>query len=444
MAVHIKSIEKNSIASKAGISAGDILISINDNDIRDILDYRFYICEKNIKIKYIHNEAQMETQIKKAEYDDLGLIFETYLMDKHQSCKNKCVFCFIDQLPKGMRQSLYFKDDDSRLSFIFGNYITLTNLTEHDIKRIIKMRISPINISVHTTDPVLRVKMMANPNAGIALEALNLFADSDIKMNCQIVLCKNINDGEQLNRTILDLEKLFPAVESIAIVPVGLTKHREGLAQLEAFSKEDAANVIHQVTKLGDNFFEKQGTRLVYPADEFYLKAEFPIPEADFYEEFRQLENGVGLIAMTKSQFYEALNDYDDTVSLTQRKISIATGTAAFSFITNLVDETVKKWHNLTCNVYAIKNYFFGESVNVAGLITSGDLITQLKGKDLGDLLLIPSVMLRREGDIFLDDISIKDVERELNVKVQVVDNDGAVFLQALIGENEWQDQLLQ
>jgi putative radical SAM enzyme (TIGR03279 family) len=436
MAVHIKDIEKNSLASKVCICAGDILISINDNDIRDVLDYRYYICEENLKIKYIRNEMQFEIIIKKAEYEDLGLVFETYLMDKHQSCKNKCIFCFIDQLPKGMRKSLYFKDDDSRLSFIFGNYITLTNLTELDINRIIKMRISPINISVHTTDPVLRVKMMANPNAGIALEALNLFAESGIKMNCQVVLCKNINDEENLDRTLLYLEKLYPAVESIAIVPVGLTKYRVGLKHLEAFNQDDAANIIYQVASYGDLLLEKYGTRLVYPADEFYLKAGIPIPEPEFYEEFRQLENGVGLVALMKSQFYDALNDYDSFIISTPRKISVATGTAANDFISNIVDETIKKWHNLVCNVFAIENHFFGKSVNVAGLIIGEDLITQLKGKDLGEILLIPSVMLRSECDVFLDDISIQDIERELNVRVQVVEIDGAAFLQALIGEN--------
>ncbi len=441
MAVLIMDVENNSIASKAGLCRGDILQSINGQDVFDLLDYRFYICEKNITIQYMRNQVEYQTQIKKAEYDDLGLIFETFLMDKHQSCKNKCVFCFIDQLPSGMRQSLYFKDDDSRLSFIFGNYITLTNLTKHNIDRIIKMRISPVNISVHTTDPLLRVQMMANPNAGIALDALNRFADADIKMNCQIVLCKNINDGEHLERTILDLEKLTPAVESIAVVPVGLTKYRDGLAKLDPFNKQDATNILGKITELGNQFLERHGTRLVYPADEFYLKAELPIPNADFYEEFRQLENGVGLLANTKSQFMDSFVDFEEFQMEAPRNISVATGTAAFDFITNLVDETQKKWHNLTCNVVAIENHFFGNSVNVAGLITGQDLIAQLKDKDLGEQLLVPSVMLRREGDIFLDDISIQDVERELNVKVQVVELDGAAFLQALIGEKLWQDQ---
>ncbi|MBQ4101067.1 MAG: DUF512 domain-containing protein, partial [Oscillospiraceae bacterium] len=341
--------------------------------------------------------------------------------------------CFVDQMPPDMRETLYFKDDDSRLSFLFGNYTTLTNMPERDVQRIIKMHISPINVSVHTTNPKLRVAMMRNPNAGTSLEILKRFAEAGIKLNTQLVLCPGINDGDELRRSLADLSELYPSVQSIAVVPVGITSYREKLDEIKPYNKDTAKAVIDIVDEFSNNFLQKNGVRLAYSADEFYIKAEQPIPEYDYYEEFNQLENGVGLMALLKDEFETALDDIEK--SSKTRHISIATGVDAEPFISKLVDDLCKKWHNLTCNVYAIKNNFFGETITVAGLVTATDLISQLKGKFLGDELLIPSVMLRHEKDKFLDDKTIADVENALGIKVRTVDNDGYELLSAITGE---------
>ncbi|HBT63659.1 MAG TPA: radical SAM protein [Ruminococcaceae bacterium] len=431
MGVIITGVEDGSVAAHKGILPGDVLLSVNGHEIVDVLDYRFYMTESKLKLLISRDGTTKTVRLCKQPYEDAGLEFETYLMDKQHACRNQCIFCFIDQLPEGMRESLYFKDDDSRLSFLFGNYITLTNLTEHEIQRIISMHISPINISVHTTNPTLRCKMMSNRFAGDRLSVLRRFADAGIKMECQLVLCPGINDGEELIRTMEDLARLAPAVESVAGVPVGLTKHRQGLPALRSFTKDEAAVVIGQMEDMGERMLREHGIRVFFPADEFYLKADMPLPEESFYGAFSQLENGVGLMALLKTQFLEELENCEDIPR--GRPITIATGTAAEPFIRGLTEAAREKWGNLNIEVVSIRNNFFGESIDVAGLVTGGDLIEQLKQRKLGETLLIPSVMLRREGDLFLDDVSARDVERALGVRVQSVPNDGEALVKALI-----------
>ena len=434
MSVIIKSVDSKSPAEKAGLKAGDTLISINKNDIMDVLDYRFYQNNAKLKIEYIDDKGKIKhKRIKKQDYEELGLNFETYLMDKQHSCLNKCVFCFIDQLPKGMRDSLYFKDDDSRLSFLFGNYITLTNITEHEIERIIKMHISPINISVHTTNPELRVKMMKNKNAGKVLSVIKRFNDSGIKINCQLVLCPGYNDGEELKRTLSDLTELQNA-ECIAAVPVGLTKYRDGLADLVPFNPITAAETIDIIDRYGEECIKKYGSRRIYASDEFYLLAKRQMPDADYYGEFLQLENGVGLWALLLKEATDAIAEEEYKLEQ-KRKISVVTGVAAYHLITEIVDKCKQKWDNLECKVYKIKNNFFGEKITVAGLVTATDIKEQLKGENLGEELLIPAVMLRKEGDMFLDSITLNELSRDLGVKITPVDNDGYSLIDALLGK---------
>lgn len=434
MSVTIKDVERQSRAFKKGIASGDILVSINDNDIVDVLDYRFYQVNKNLELCIQKPDGKLKKiKIKKQEYEELGLEFETYLIDEQHSCRNKCIFCFIDQLPKGMRESLYFKDDDSRLSFLFGNYITLTNLTEHEISRIIKMHISPINVSVHTTNPELRCKMMNNRFAGSSLDALRRFAEAGIVINCQIVACPGINDGDELRRTLDDLEQLN--VECVAVVPVGLTGYRENLYPLTPYTKETAAQTLDIIEQYGEKFKEKYGRRIVYAADEFYIKAERPIPEPDFYEGYPALENGVGLIALQKEEIELALEDreYDSSLFYT---VSAVCGECPYDYFVKNLSLINKKFPNVKINVYKIKNNFFGGEIDVTGLVTGGDLIEQLRGKQLGSKLLIPSCMLRFEGDIFLDDISVTQVEKELNIKVKITDNSGESLVSEITKED--------
>ncbi len=436
MSVVIKSVEKKSPSDKAGIKDGDVLLSINGNDIMDVLDYRFYQNESRLVLRFINKKGKIKTKkIKKGEYDELGLCFDTYLMDKKQTCRNKCIFCFIDQLPKGLRDTLYFKDDDSRLSFLFGNYITLTNITEHEIERIIKMHISPINISVHTTNPELRVKMMNNKNAGKALDIMKRFNDAGIKLNCQLVLCPDINDGKELERSLSDLLEL-EQVECIAAVPVGLSGHREGLTELTPYNKETASETIDIIDAFGEKAIEKYGERRVYAADEFYILAERVLPDADYYGEFHQLENGVGLVPLFLSETEKAIADIDYNLK-NKRTISIATGEAAYPFIIKAVDNIRNKWDNLECKVYQIKNNFFGGEITVAGLVTATDIKEQLENENLGEELLIPSVMLRDGGDMFLDSVTLEELSKTLNIKITPVDNDGYDFVSKVLGESE-------
>ena len=416
--VEIKSVIKKSPADKAGLKGGDLLLKVNSHEINDFLDYQFYTQESRLTIEYERKGIVKSVLVKKDEYDDLGLEFETYLMDKEKRCKNKCIFCFIDQNPEGMRESIYFKDDDSRLGFLFGNYITLTNLSERDVERIIEMHISPVNISVHTMNKDLRVKMMKNKNAGECLDIIKHLAENGIEINTQLVLCPEINDGEELKYSLQKLSELYPGVQSIAAVPVGVTKHREGLFEMPEYTKETASEVIDIITSFGDSFKEKHGTRLCYAADEFYLKAERELPNADYYENYCQLENGVGMWTSFKDEFMSGLYDMEEADE--ERKLSVATGEAAFPLIKELCDEVTKKYPNTKINVYKIENDFFGHSVTVAGLVTGKDLINQLKGKELFEKLIIPDVMLRSEGDLFLDNVSVEDTEEALGVAVDV------------------------
>jgi putative radical SAM enzyme (TIGR03279 family) len=435
MSAIIKFVEKGSIAQKHNISAGDILLKINGNIINDVLDYRFYITDSkiNLELQFITGKIK-NVVFKKDEYDDIGLEFHSYLIDEKQRCHNKCIFCFIDQLPKGMRESLYFKDDDARLSFLMGNYITLTNFTEHDIQRIIDMHISPFNISVHTTNPELRCMMMNNKNAGNALQIMRRLSANNIKINCQLVLCKGINDGEELSRSLSDLSLLYPSVESIAVVPVGLTKHRQGLFELSPFDSADSLKVLQRIEDFEQVMLQKHGTRLAFAADEFYFRAGKEIPDISFYEEVNQLENGVGLVAQLTSQFEEALISNEIKNLNKKRVISIATGNASYDFIKKIAEKALNNIAGLSCLVYAIENEFFGENVDVSGLITGGDLIRQLKGKALGEQLLFPAVMLRYERDVFLDDVCIEEVEKALGVKATPVEVDGYELFDAMIG----------
>jgi len=433
LAVRITAVVPGSPAARAGICAGWQLEAINQNEIEDVLDYQFYSTEKKLKI-----DLQDETgkgrhiAIRKEEYEDLGLEFASYLMDRQHHCKNKCIFCFVDQMPPGMRETLYFKDDDARLSFLFGNYITLTNLRQKDIDRMIKMHISPVNISVHTMDPALRQKLMGNPAAASSLDFLRQLAAAGIKINTQLVLCPGINDGEQLVRSLQELGNLYPSVESIAAVPVGLTKYREGLFPLRPYTQEEARAVIETIHRFSEDFLAREGVRLAYPADEFFLMAQMPIPDDEYYGEFNQLENGVGLLSLLRREIADELEDWEDEGL--SRRVSLATGEAAAPFLREQIAQIKKRFPGLDCTVYEIRNDYFGEHITVAGLVTATDLIRQLKGKDLGEELLIPGVMLRHEQDRFLDDQTIEDVQRALGVSVRTVDNDGTQFLLALLG----------
>ena len=437
--VKILAVLPRSIAEKAGIRGGDVLVSINQNEIRDVLDYRFYLTDTNVSVTLLRGDKAFTVHINKGEYDDIGLSFETPLMDKKHSCTNKCVFCFIDQLPPGMRESLYFKDDDDRLSFLHGNYVTLTNLKDEDIDRIIKMHISPVNVSVHTTNPELRVKMMKNKHAGEVLSYLDRMADAGIALCTQIVLCKGLNDGPELDRTLHDLIKYHPSLRSCAIVPVGLTKYREKLYPLEAFSPEECEAVIKQVNAYGDWCLKEYGTRIFYCSDEFYIRAGLPLPSEEFYEDYSQIENGVGMLTSMRTEFDMELNYLDELLAdfRVPRTVSVITGMAAYTHISSLANELAGRVDGLTVNVYPIVNNFFGERVTVAGLITGGDVVEQLCGKELGDELLFPSVMLRADGDVFLDDMTPDVLSKHLGVPVRATESDGAKFLSALLGIGE-------
>lgn len=433
MSVQIKTVVRHSYADRAGIKSGETLIAINGNDIIDVLDYRFYQLNSSLELKIRDFKGNVRTvHLRKPEYEELGLDFETFLMDKERSCRNKCVFCFIDQLPKGLRKTLYFKDDDSRLSFLFGNYVTLTNLTEHEISRIIKMHISPINVSVHTTNPELRVKMMGNRFAGDSLKILKRFADSSIVINTQIVCCPGLNDGDELRRSLKDLYDYN--VNLIAVVPVGLTKYREGLYPLTPFTKEKAAETVDIIEEFGEMCLKTRGKRIAFAADELYIKAGREIPDASFYDDFEALENGVGLIAMLKEDVLDELA-YRDADPDIRRTVCIACGTSAAPYLRELMDRVEEKFSGVKVNVYPIVNDFFGEMINVSGLIVGSDLIKQLKKRPLGDELLISSAMLRFENDLFLDDVSIDDVMKELHIHVTPVNNDGTMLVNAILGE---------
>ncbi len=431
----IVSVDKNSAAEKFGISPNMKLCSINGNKISDVLDYKFYCYDANLAVKVLdENNKAHEIIVNKHEGQDLGLNFETYLMDKAKSCSNKCIFCFIDQLPKNMRDTLYFKDDDARLSFLMGNYISLTNLSEEDVDRIVKMRISPVNVSVQTTNPELRVKMLNNKNAGISLDILEIFAQNDIEMNCQLVICRDVNDGSELKRSLNDLVKFYPAVHSISVVPAGLTEHRDGLFPLKPIDKKRADEIIDITEQFASECMEKFGTSLAFCGDELYIKAQRKLPNSSYYEDFTQFENGVGMLSLFCEEFMSAVEYEENLADIKIVPFSIATGTAAAPFLADLLDNLKAKVGEFDGNVYAVENKFFGAGVSVAGLVTGKDLINALKDKNIGQRVLISENMLRDGGDVFLDDVTLGEVSDALGVPVVPIKIDGGVLFDEIIG----------
>lgn len=418
----VKSVVPGSIAEEIGIEPGDILVSVNDTKLKDILDYRFFTASEEYVIEVLKTSGETEIiEIYNEDFEDLGIHFENFLMDKEKWCHNKCVFCFVDQLPKNMRKTLYYKDDDYRLSALMGNYITLTNLKEEDIDRIIDMHLPRINISVHAVDKDLRAKLLNNKNADV-LPVIKRFAEAGICMDCQVVLCKGLNDGKYLDETITELAKFYPYVQCLCVVPVGLTGHRENLCCLERFDKESAKTVIDQIESYNAGYLKELGTNFVFASDEFYVIAQEKLPDFEYYEDFLQLENGVGLLASLIQEF----NDAPQVEVLTKK--TIATGVSAAPYIRELVNSVTDK-----IEVVPVKNDFLGHTITVAGLTTGKDIINQLKGKDLGEALLLPQVMLNYDG-LFLDDLTVADVEEALNVKVITVPNDGACLKEYIGG----------
>jgi len=434
--VKIVAVEERSYAKKAGIKPGDILLTVNGNEINDVLDYRFYMTERLVTLTLESDGKEYNVKIKKGEYDDIGLEFSTPLMDEKHSCRNGCIFCFIDQNPEGMRDSIYFKDDDSRLSFIHGNYITLTNMSERDVARIIKMRISPVNISIHTTNPELRVKMMKNKRSGDVLRYLADFRDAGLSMCGQIVLCRGVNDGKELERSLNDLAEYYPSMGSVAIVPAGLTKHRDGLYPLTDFTVEEAREVIRIIDKAAEMQLSKHGSRQFFAADEFYLKAGLPIPETGYYEDYPQIENGVGLLRSFSDEFEMAVEDIEDLVSKVDktRTITVVTGIASYDMISSFANRFMQLCPKLNIKVVKIINKFFGESITVSGLLTGKDIYEQLVGTELGEELLIPAVALRSEECDFLCGMTLTELSEKLGVDIVTVDNDGYTFAEALCG----------
>ena len=422
----------SSLAEEAGIVPGDKILTINGNDFRDILEYRFLVSEYEVTLLVEKQDGSLEEITIETDYEELGIEFEEALIDTAQRCTNQCIFCFIDQLPPGMRETVYFKDDDTRLSFLQGNYVTLTNLSDEDIGRLIKMHVSPINISVHTMNPALREKMLHNRFAGRLPEIMKRFAEHEIYMNCQIVLCPGINDGDELDKSLEAMAALYPYVSSVSVVPVGLTRYREGLCPLTCFDQEGSAKVIDQVEGIQERLYRKNGSRMVFLSDEFYMNAKRPIPAADLYEGFPQLENGVGLIASMQEEFDSGIKCLPPMKA--EKTVSIATGELAAPFIEKLANRLTERVEGLRIHVYPIKNNFFGGEVNVAGLVCGCDLISQLKERELGEKLFIPQSMLRDEDEIFLDDTIVADVEEALRVPVTAIYNDGYDFIEKITG----------
>ncbi len=435
--VKITCVEKNGRAAHAGVCNGDVLLAINGNEIGDVLDYRFYLAESRVVLSLLRGEETLSVTIDKDTYDDIGLDFETPLMDKKQCCANKCIFCFIDQLPKGLRPSLYFKDDDSRLSFLHGNYITLTNLGDKDIDRIIKMHISPVNVSVHTTNPELRCEMMKNRRAGKVLSYLDRLANAGIRICGQIVLCRGINDGAELDRTMHDLARLHPALSSVSVVPAGLTKYREGLYPLTPFTPEECRAVIEQVNAFGEECLAQNGARIFCCADEFYLKAGLALPAEAYYGEYEQIENGVGMLRSLYEEFaveLDYLEDYLTDGKLPCRHVSVVTGVAAGPMLKALAEMLMARVPSVRIDVRVVENNFFGKEITVAGLLTGHDVAEQLGGTALGEELLFPATMLRAEGDLFLCGMSPAELSEKLNVPLRAVRNEGAALLAAFLG----------
>lgn len=429
----IKDIVPGSIAEEMEIEPGDYLVSINDEEIKDILDYKFQIFDEYITIVIEKkNGEEWDLEIEKEANEDLGIVFPEQLIEKPRSCANKCIFCFMDQLPDKVRDTLVFKDDDFRLSFITGNYVTLTNSGYKDLDRIIRYHLSPINISVHATDPEVRSMMLNNKTAYKVMEYIKYLTEHDIKINAQIVLCPNINDGKVLDKTIKELSEFAPNLQCIAIVPVGLTKYRQGLYPLTVFDKAGASRTIDQINKWQGEFREKYGFNLVYLADEFYVKAEREIPDFKDYDDFPQLGDGIGMLAYFKKNFESYLKRFKP--KKVNKVVSIATGKIAYGFMRARMDELEKKFEGLKINLYPIENTFFGPEITVTGLITGGDLINQLKDKELGEYLILCGDMLKDDADIFLDDVTLEEVAQKLNVKIKVNDDGGIGIIKDILG----------
>lgn len=434
-------IEPGSIAEEMELEPGDVLVSINGTRIEDVFDYHYLVNDDYlVVIVRKPNGEEWELEIEKDYSEDLGIEFENGLMDDYKSCSNKCIFCFIDQMPPGMRETLYFKDDDSRLSFLQGNYVTLTNMKDHDLERIIRYKLAPINISVHTTNPKLRCEMLHNRFAGEALKKIDTLYEAGIEMNGQIVCCKGINDGEELDRTIGDLVKYLPYMQSLSVVPVGLTKFREGLCPLEPFEREDALEVIGIIEKWQQYCMEHYGVHFVQASDEWYLTAGLPLPEEERYDGYLQLENGVGMLRLLITEFHEAFDAYKNSAVAGQMQsgqITLATGYLAASFLEELAKEFMLEYPMRSIEVVPIRNDFFGERITVSGLITAQDLVAQLKGRSLGEYVCIPGNMLRMGEQVFLDDWTLDEVEKALQVPVVIVKSSGQNLLDAMIGDIE-------
>jgi len=432
----VKSIIPNSPASKSKITHGDVLRKINCYQITDVLDYEFYSYDSRLLLELVSPDGRVKlVNLRKPEGADLGIEFDDYLMDERKHCENNCIFCFINQLPGGMRESLYYKDDDIRLSFLQGNYITLTNLSRREIERIIKLRISPINVSIHTLNPKLRSYMLGGEKGGKGIDSFKALAKAGIKLNCQIVCCPGVNDGWRLSRTIEGLIRLGSCINSVSIVPVGLTRHREGLAELRPFNRVTALQTIRRVEHYGKRCLKKRGSRVFFCADELYMLAGLRLPENDHYEDYPQLENGVGMMRLFATEFEIALKR--QKVNPKANKCSIVTGALAYKYLTKFLKTVTEKYDKIDCEVFAIQNDFFGESVTVSGLVTGRDILTQLKDKQLGSRLLIPKNMLRAGEDVFLDDITVLELTNELGVPVCIVEPDGAELLNAVLDLRE-------
>lgn len=423
----------DSPAARLGLQSGDELLAAGEHELYDMLDYEFYTAAESFPLRVKQGEIEQTLAVEKDEYEPFGCDFSSYLADKKHSCENHCMFCFIDQLPKGLRETLYFKDDDERLSFLYGNYITLTNMSRRELDRIKTMHISPINISVHTTNPQLRIRMLANKRGGEIMERLREFAEAGIQMNCQLVVCRGVNDGDELRRTLDDLLTLGDCINSIAAVPAGLTSHRKGLYKLEAYDKPTAAAALDILEEYGEKCLEKFGTRLIYPGDEWYLQAERPIPDNEFYEEYAQLENGVGMWRLYDDEFADELAQGHGLVL--PRKMDVVTGELAAPLITACAENLHRKHRQVKVNVLPIRNDFFGGNVTVAGLVTGTDIIKQCKGRLTSRTLGIPEVMLRDEKDMFLDNVTPAQVAEALGVRVEILPNGGAESCRAMLGK---------
>lgn len=431
----IASVEPGSIAAELELEQGDMLLEINGHKIEDAFDYHYLMNEEYVELLIRKaNGEEWELEIEKEFEEDLGVIFENGMMDDYRHCTNKCIFCFIDQMPPGMRETLYFKDDDTRLSFLQGNYVTLTNLSEHDVERIIRYKLSPINISFQTMNPELRCKMLHNRFAGDALKIVDRLVDAGITINGQIVLCKNWNDGEELEHSLRELYRYVPTLQSVSVVPVGLSKFRDGLEPLEPFGKENAKQVLRQIERWQEKAYAEYGVHFIHASDEWYLLAEEELPEEKTYDGYLQLENGVGMMRLLDTEFSQALEEKEGDVI--PRKISIATGKLAAPFISGLMEKLTAKYTGTEVIVYEITNEFFGEMITVAGLITGQDLKKQLKDQPLGEKLLLPCHMLRSGEDVFLDDMTVSELSEYLQIPIEIVDSEGSALLEHILGNN--------